>query len=97
MDTLKKLNELLKGTEQGPAYTFKAIDKLNMEVELTIETYNSDHSGRMLVVRGVTGEAFNVEKVTKTKMRCFTFDIMAQRTSWNFPLEDIKLEKIEER
>ena len=97
MTTLEKLNELLNGTEQGPAYTFKAIDKLNMAVELTIEAYTSKDSGRFLVVRGITGEAFNVRKVTKKYMRCFTFDIMAQRTSWNFLLEDIKLEKVAER
>ena len=95
MNTLELLNELLKGTEQGPAYTFKAIDKLNMEVELTIEAYNGDVRGRMLVVRGAVGESFNVKKVTKKYLRCFTYDIMAQRTSWNFPLEDMKLEKIE--
>ena len=97
MTTFKILNELLNGTEQGPAYTFKTKDALNMNVDLTIEAYTSKDSGRFLVVRGVTGEAFNVRKVTKKYMRCFTFDIMAQRTSWNFPLETIKLEKVEER
>lgn len=97
MTTLEKLNELLKGTEQGPAYTFKVKDALNMDVELTIEAYNSDHRGRMMVVRGITGESMNVQKVTKKYMRCFTYDIMTQRTSWNFPLEEIELKKVEEK
>ena len=93
-ETRAKLMELYEGEEQGDFYSFIALSKHGIKTELRVAAYNCS-SGRALIVKGVTGDSMNVEKVTRTKMRCYTFDIMSQRTSWNFPLEDLELIKIE--
>lgn len=50
-------------------------------------------------VWGLNG--MNVESITNTQLKCYTYDMMSQRTSYNFPLyemvivEDNPLEKLE--
>ena len=32
------------------------------------------------------GQGMNVDKVTNTQLKCYTFDMMANKTTYNFPL-----------
>ena len=32
------------------------------------------------------GQGMNVDKITNTQLKCYTFDMMANKTTYNFPL-----------
>ena len=32
------------------------------------------------------GQGMNVDKITNTQMKCYTFDMMSNKTTYNFPL-----------
>ena len=32
------------------------------------------------------GQGMNVDKITSTQLKCYTFDMMANKTTYNFPL-----------
>ena len=48
--------------------------------EWTRETSYAIHENQLF------GQGMNVDKITGTQMKCYTFDMMANKTTYNFPL-----------
>jgi len=42
----------------------------------------------------VFGSGMNVDKITGTQLKCYTYDMMANKTTYNFPLYMFKLRNV---
>ena len=96
-----KYSEKIKASNK----VIKAIKSLKDEEELTIhygKTYKGEptqyrihaygsKSGKMSYSIWNAFSGMNVESIGKTIMKTYTYDMMSQRTNYNFPLYEIEI------
>ena len=61
-------------------FTIKAYNGFKDEIDYTIREG-----------RGYLGGSMNIEKITSTRMKGYTFDMMSNMTTYNFPLWIMKI------
>ena len=64
-------------------FTIRAYNGFKDEIDYTIRKGNGYLSGSM-----------NIEKVTNTQLKGYTFDMMANKTTYNFPLYLLKIRNV---
>ena len=52
-----------------------------------------DYSGNLSYSIWNSFLGMNIEKIGKTTMKAYTYDMMSQRTNYTFPLYDIKVKE----
>ena len=91
----KDLRELILSLEDGDDIvveygTDKYDDKPNT---YKIKAYKSDYDNKMSYSIWDSFRGMNIDKLGKTTMRGYTYDMMSQKTTYVFPLYDIKIIK----
>lgn len=64
-------------------FTIRAYNGFKDEIDYTIRKGNGYLAGSM-----------NIEKVTNTQLKGYTFDMMANKTTYNFPLYLLKIRNV---
>ena len=91
---IKEINSLSPGEQFEVTYgvnrdgdprvfTIRAYNGFKDEIDYTIREGNSFLGGSM-----------NIEKILKTYMKGYTYDMMANKTTYNFPLYMFKLRNV---
>ena len=91
---IKKIESLEPGEEFEVTYgkdrdgkprvfTIRAYNGFKDEIDYTIRKGNGYLAGSM-----------NIEKVTNTQLKGYTFDMMANKTTYNFPLYLLKIRNV---
>ena len=91
---IKEINSLKPGEQFEVTYgvnrdgdprvfTIRAYNGFKDEIDYTIREGNSFLGGSM-----------NIEKILKTYMKGYTYDMMANKTTYNFPLYMFKLRNV---
>ena len=90
-EKVKKSKEILKAIKslkdkESLIVTFGKDREGNpMEYKISANQWSKDMSYGIHENR-VFGQGMNVDKITNTQMKCYTFDMMANKTTYNFPL-----------
>ena len=90
-EKVKKSKEILKAIKslkdkEDLIVTFgKDRDGNPMEYKISANQWTKEvsygiHENRLF------GQGMNVDKITNTQMKCYTFDMMGNKTTYNFPL-----------
>jgi len=85
MEAGEKINITLKFEQFG----------MMKERDLTVSAYESA-GGVQLAIRGtddVLG-SMNIEKVTGTRLKAYSYDLMSQRSTYDFKFEDMNLAEV---
>ena len=88
---LKEIKSLEPGDEFEVTY---GVDRDDIPRVFTIRAYNGFKDEIDYTIRegrGYLGGSMNVDKITGTQMRCYTFDMMKNKTTYNFPLWIMKI------
>ena len=87
----EQLNDLL-----GPKPEEVKFEEFNMmkERSLTVSAYESIGEVQLSIraTDNMLG-SMNIEKVTSTRLRAYSYDLMSQRTTYNFKFEDMSIIK----
>jgi hypothetical protein len=85
----KEMFESMKvGDKIKVNYKFEQFGRIK-ERALTILAYG----GTQLSIRATNSVlgSMNIEKVTKTRLRAYSYDLMLQKTTYNFKFEDMSI------
>jgi len=86
----KSINSL--GIKEEIKVTY-GVDRVGKPAEYTIRAYSGfkgENNYAISEANSFMGRSMNVDKVTNTMLRCYSFDLMSQRTTYNFPLYLLK-------
>ena len=70
------------------------VDYNGKPAEYTIRAYSGfkgENNYAISEANSFMGRSMNVDKVTNTMLRCYSFDLMSQKTTYNFPLYLFKI------
>lgn len=70
------------------------VDRNGKPAEYTIRAYKGfreESNYAISEANSFMGRSMNVDKVTNTMLKCYSFDLMNQRTTYNFPLYLLKV------
>ena len=88
----KKMFESMKvGDEINITYKFREFGTMK-ERSLTVSAYES--IGRVQLSIRATNDilgSMNIEKVTGTRLKAYSYDLMSQRTTYDFKFEDMSI------
>ena len=89
--TRKMFESMEVGDKIVFSYKFKEFNKMK-ERELLVSAYESA-GGVQLSIRGTNNifGSMNIEKVTGTRLKAYTYDLMSQRTTYDFKFEDMTI------
>ena len=88
---IKKIESLEPGEEFEVTY---GVDRDGKPRVFTIKAYNGFKDEIDYTIRegrGYLGGSMNIEKITSTRMKGYTFDMMSNMTTYNFPLWIMKI------
>ena len=89
----KDLRELIESLEDGDNIVVEYGKNYREEpTTYKIKAYK-DYSGKLSYSIWNSFLGMNIEKIGKTTMKAYTYDMMSQRTNYTFPLYDIKVKK----
>jgi len=97
-----KIYSLVKSLEYGDKLTvIYGADKYGTVRKFDIENYNSINKDRpsygIKEAGTLLGASMNIEHVTKTQLKAYSFDMMKQKTTYNFPIYKMDFFKIERK
>jgi len=97
-----KIYSLVKSLEYGDKLTvIYGADKYGTVRKFDIENYNSvnkDRPSYSIKESGtLLGASMNIEHVTKTQLKAYSFDMMKQKTTYNFPIYKMGFFKVERK
>lgn len=97
-----KIYSLVKSLEYGDRLTvIYGADKFGTVRKFEIENYNSINKDRasysIKEADTLLGASMNIEHVTKTQLKAYTFDMMKQKTTYNFPIYKMDFFKLERK
>jgi len=87
----KSINSL--GIKEEIKVTY-GVDRVGKPAEYTIRAYSGfrgENNYAISEANSFMGRSMNVDKVTNTMLRCYSFDLMSQKTTYNFPLYLFKI------
>ena len=87
----KSINSL--GIKEEIKVTY-GVDRVGKPAEYTIRAYSGfkgENNYAISEANSFMGRSMNVDRVTNTMLRCYSFDLMSQRTTYNFPLYLLKI------
>jgi|TARA_R100000278_G_scaffold120006_1_gene101994 hypothetical protein len=91
----KKLIKKIKSLEPGEEFEVTyGVDRNDIPRVFTIKAYNGFKDEIDYTIRegrGYLGGSMNIEKITSTRMKGYTFDMMSNMTTYNFPLWIMKI------
>jgi len=91
----KKLIKKIKSLEPGEEFEVTyGVDRDGKPRVFTIKAYNGFKDEIDYTIRegrGYLGGSMNIEKITSTRMKGYTFDMMSNMTTYNFPLWIMKI------
>ena len=88
---IKKIESLEPGEEFEVTY---GVDRNDIPRVFTIKAYNGFKDEIDYTIRegrGYLGGSMNIEKITSTRMKGYTFDMMSNMTTYSFPLWVMKI------
>ena len=83
---LKKIESLEPGEEFEVTY---GIDREKNPRVFTIKAYNGFKEEKDYIIRdgrSYIGGQMNIDKITSTQIKAYSFDMMSNKTTYNFPL-----------
>ena len=89
--TKKMFESMEVGDEINITYKFKEFGTMK-ERSLTVSTYES--MGRVHLSIRATNDilgSMNIEKITGTRLKAYSYDLMSQRTTYDFKFEDMSI------
>ena len=96
-EEVKGTKEMFESMEVGDEivvnYKFEEFNRMK-ERELLVSAYEG--AGEVqLSIRGTNNifGSMNIEKVTGTRLKAYTYDLMSQRTTYDFKFEDMTIVK----
>jgi len=97
-----KIYSLVTSLEYGDKLTVEyGVDRDGNVRRYNIQNYNSINKNRPAysINEGVGGygDSMNIETVTKTQLKAYTFDMMKNKTTYNFPIHEMKFIKVERK
>lgn len=97
-----KIYSLVTSLEYGDKLTVEyGTDRYGKVRRFEIVNYNSIDKNRpsysIKEADRVLGESMNIEHVTKTQLKAYTFDMMKQKTTYNFPIYKMDFFKVERK
>ena len=97
-----KIYSLVTSLEYGDKLTVEyGVDRDGNVRRYNIQNYNSINKNRPAysINEGVGGYggSMNIETVTKTQLKAYTFDMMKNKTTYNFPIYQMKFIKVERK
>ena len=97
-----KIYSFVTSLEYGDRLTVEyGKDRYGKVRRFEIENYNSVNKNRpsYSINEGVGGygDSMNIEQVTKTQLKAYTFDMMKNKTTYNFPIYQMKFIKVERK
>ena len=88
----KDLRELILSLQDGDDIEVEySKDRDGKPNTYKIKAYKSDYDNKMSYSIWDSFRGMNIEKIGKTTMKGYTYDMMSQRTNYTFPLYDIKI------
>jgi len=94
----KKIIKEIKSLEPGEEFqVIYGVDRDNKPKVFTIRAYNGFKDEIDYTIRdriSFLGASMNIEKITNTQMKGYTFDMMGTKTTYNFPLYMFKLRNV---
>mgnify|MGYP003113284832 FL=1 len=91
----KKILKEIKSLEPGDEFEVTyGVDRDDIPRVFTIKAYNGFRGEIDYTIRegrGYLGGSMNIEKITSTRMKGYTFDMMSNMTTYNFPLWIMKI------
>ena len=88
-----KIYSLVNSLEYGDKLTvIYGADRYGNVRKFEIVNYNSIKEAETLL-----GSSMNIEHVTKTQLKAYTFDMMKQKTTYNFPIYKMDFFKVERK
>ena len=94
-EEVKGTKEMFESMEVGDeiniTYKFREFGTMK-ERSLTVSAYDSIGEVQ-LSIRGTNGilGSMNIEKVTGTRLKAYSYDLMSQRTTYDFKFEDMSI------
>ena len=86
----KKILKEIKSLEPGDEFEVTyGVDRDDIPRVFTIKAYNGFRGEIDYTIRegrGYLGGSMNIEKITNTQMKAYSFDMMSNKTTYNFPL-----------
>ena len=97
-----KIYSLVNSLEYGDKLTvIYGADRYGNVRKFEIVNYNSinkDRASYSIKEAGtLLGASMNIEHVTKTQLKAYTFDMMKQKTTYNFPIYKMDFFKVERK
>ena len=97
-----KIYSFVTSLEYGDRLTVEyGKDRYGKVRRFEIVNYNSINKNRpsysIKEADRVLGESMNIDHVTKTQLKAYTFDMMKNRTTYNFPIHQMKFIKAERK
>lgn len=91
----KKILKEIKSLEPGDEFEVTyGVDRDDIPRVFTIKAYNGFRGEIDYTIRegrGYLGGSMNIEKITNTQMKAYSFDMMSNKTTYNFPLYLVKI------
>lgn len=91
----KKILKEIKSLEPGDEFEVTyGVDRNDIPRVFTIKAYNGFRGEIDYTIRegrGYLGGSMNIEKITNTQMKAYSFDMMSNKTTYNFPLYLVKI------
>ena len=91
----KRIIREIKSLEPGEEFEVTyGVDRDGKPRVFTIKAYNGFKDEIDYTIRegrGYLGGSMNIEKITSTRMKGYTFDMMSNMTTYNFPLWIMKI------
>ena len=97
-----KIYSLVSTLEYGDKLTVEyGTDRDGNVRRFNIQNYNSINKNRPTysISEGIGGygDSMNIDQVTKTQLKAYTFDMMKNKTTYNFPIHQMKFIKVERK
>ena len=97
-----KIYSLVNSLEYGDKLTVTyGTDRYGKVRKFEIVNYNSVNKDRpsysIKVADTILGNSMNIEHVTKTQLKAYTFDMMKNKTTYNFPIYKLDFFKVERK
>lgn len=98
----EKIYSLVNSLEYGDRLTIEyGVDRDGNVRKFEIVNYNSINKNRpsysIKEADTLFGSSMNIETVTKTQLKAYTFDMMKQKTTYNFPIYKMDFFKVERK
>ncbi len=91
----KKILKEIKSLEPGDEFEVTyGVDRDDIPRVFTVKAYNGFRGEIDYTIRegrGYLGGSMNIEKITNTQMKAYSFDMMSNKTTYNFPLYLVKI------